>query len=144
MKQRLTAFVLALMLLASLASCSAENPETEDQTQTPAGDSAEIPTVEVSETHAEPEETAIPLGIPPEDNGDRDFHMLVPNEKAYEFVTEATGEVVNDAIFERSNKTAELFKIKFSYQYEPGGWDDRDSYNNFIKNIFTTSKAYKP
>ena len=134
MKQRLTALILVLALLASLASCSAKNPETEDQTQTSAGDSAEIQTADVSETPAEPEETAIPLGIPEEDNGGRDFHMLVPNEKAYEFVTEATGEVVNDAIFERSNKTADLFNISFSYQYEPGGWDDRDSYNNFVKN----------
>ena len=40
-----------------------------------------------------------------------------------------------DAAYVYEHKTADLFNISFSYQYEPGGWDVRDSYNNFIKNI---------
>lgn len=130
MKKRPIAILVLLAFLLTLSSCAATNrtDETEqtDGPATPAEDNAQTPAGE--------EETVIPLGIPEEDNGGRDFHMLVPTEKAYEFVTEATGEVVNDAILERSLKTEELFNIKFSYQYEPGGWDTRDTYNNIIKN----------
>ncbi len=131
--KRTAAMLLALTLLGSLVSCAAQKPE-EEQNQTPSAGVQTQAADPGTETQAAPEETVIPLGIPEEDNGGRDFHVLVPIEKAYEFVTEATGEVVNDAIFERSNKTADLFNISFSYQYEPGGWDYRDSYNNFIKN----------
>ena len=128
-----TALFLALLLIASLSTACSEKT-----TSSEVGEETVLPSAEQNpgepETPAEEEETVIPLGIPEEDNGGRDFHVLVPTEKAYEFVTESTGEVVNDAILGRSQKTEELFGLSFSYQYELGGWDTRDSYNNFIKN----------
>ena len=68
----------------------------------------------------ETEETAteVALNIPKEDNGGRTFQMLVPTEKAYEFVEESTGETVNDAVYNRSLITEEHFNIKFQYQYD--------------------------
>ena len=128
-----TALFLALLLIASLFTACSEKTASPEVSEDPVLPSAEQNPGE-PETPAEEEETVIPLGIPEEDNGGRDFHVLVPTEKAYEFVTESTGEVVNDAILGRSQKTEELFGLSFSYQYELGGWDTRDSYNNFIKN----------
>ncbi len=126
MKKRLLAILLAALLLSAV-SCGSD---TADETSLA---SDQTDTVETAEVTVE-EETVVPLGIPEEDNGGRDFHVLVPTEKAYEFVTENTGEAVNDAMFERSLKTEEHFNIKFTYQYEPGGWDVRDTYNSFISN----------
>ena len=137
MKKRLPAILILLALLLPLVSCAATD-QTDEPTKPTAADT---PAADNTQTPVQEEETVIPLGIPEEDNGGRDFHMLVPTEKAYEFVTEATGEVVNDAIFERSNKTADLFNISFSYQYELGGWDTRDTYNNIIKNAVLAGDA---
>ncbi len=132
MKKRIFALLLAALLLSSAVSCGSDTAE-------------ETISEEAAETAAEtvPGETGISLGIPEEDNGGRDFHVLVPIVKAYEFVTEATGEAVNDAIFERSLKTEEHFNIKFSYQYEDGGWDVRDTYNGLISNaVLAGDSAY--
>lgn len=137
MKKRLPAFLVLLALILTLPSCAGRE-RTDEPTQIPAADA---PAADAAQVPAPEEETVIPLGIPEEDNGGRDFHMLVPTEKAYEFVTEATGEIVNDAILERSLKTEELFNVKFSYQYELGGWDTRDSYNNIIKNAVLAGDA---
>ncbi len=140
MKQRTIAFLVLCALLLSLPSCAGRQ-DAEEPAQSP--DAGSPAAAEPQEQAVPDEETVIPLGIPEEDNGGRDFHMLVPTEKAYEFVTEATGEVVNDAILERSLKTEELFNVKFSYQYELGGWDTRDGYNNIIKNaVLAGDSAY--
>lgn len=129
MKKRITALFLSVLLCSSFISCSNQNADQAEKQP----DSAEINVSQddIAVTEDEPE---IQFGIPEEDNGGRDFHILVPTEKAYEFVTEVTGEVVNDSVYERSLKTEDYFKISFSYQYELGGWDTRDSYNNFVKN----------
>lgn len=114
---------MAALLLTSSVSCSSSSTQETESTLTP----------EVTESVVE-EETVIPLGIPEEDNGGRTFKVLVPTEKEYEFVTKITGEAVNDAAFERSAEVEEHFNIKFSYQYEKGGWGDKATYNNIISN----------
>ena len=140
MKKSIALLLALLTAVLPLAACSEGGTQPETAGNAPA---EAVPSASPEETPVEPEETVIPLGIPAEDNGGRDFHMLVPTEKAYEFVTESTGEVVNDAILARSQKTEELFGISFSYQYELGGWDTRDSYNNFIKNaVLAGDSAY--
>lgn len=120
MKKRMILCLLACLLLAT--SCGDTTAETETTS---------------TENHAETTmdtESTYDLGIPEEDNAGRDFHILVPTEKAYEFAEEATGEVVNDAIYERSLATMEHFNIAFSYQQESGDWEVRNTYNNFISN----------
>lgn len=120
MKKRMILCLLAGLLVAT--SCGNTTAETETTS---------------TENHAETTvdtESTYDLGIPEEDNNGRDFHILVPTEKAYEFAEEATGEVVNDAIYERSLATMEHFNIVFSYQQESGDWEVRNTYNNFISN----------
>lgn len=123
MKKRMILCLLAGLLVTSTVSCGGDTTETQ-------------PTVpsDQTETSAVETESTISLGIPEEDNEGRDFHILVPTEKAYEFATEATGEAVNDAVYNRTLATEEHFNIKFSYQTESGDWNVRDTYNNFISN----------
>ncbi len=122
-------FTLLLALWMAAVSCSACGGKEASIQKTDTDPSAQI-----ADTTQDTEETGLQLNIPTEDHGGQDFHILVPTEKAYEFVTESTGEVVNDVVFQRSQKTEEHFGIRFSYQYEFGNWETRDSYNNFIKN----------
>ena len=126
MKARPIILLLAAILLTQLIACGQEGIASSLPDSDGTAASAEPDTTTV------PEETVVPLGIEKEDNGGRDFHILVPTEKNYEFVTESNGEVVNDAMLARSQKAEELFNIRFSYQYEPGGWDTRDPYNKII------------
>ena len=111
MKKSIALLLALLTAVLHLAACSEGGTLPETAGNAPA---EAVPSASPEETPVEPEETVIPLGIPAEDNGGRDFHMLVPTEKAYEFVTESTGEVVNDVILARSQKTEELFGISFS------------------------------
>lgn len=123
MKKRMILCLLAGLLVTSMVSCGGDTTET--QSATPS---------EQTETSAVETESTISLGIPEEDNEGRDFHILVPTEKAYEFAIEATGEAVNDAVYNRTLATEEHFNIKFSYQTESGDWEVRNTYNNFISN----------
>ncbi len=123
MKNTAALFLLVGILASVMLSCGTE----EGSVETPATDThAEETTVQ--------DETGIPLGIPAEDNGGKSFRMLIPVESAYEFTNEYSGDVVNDAIYDRNLKTEEHFNIKFDYQYEAGNWDQRSSYMNFISN----------
>lgn len=130
MKKRMILCLLACLLTTSMVSCGGGTAETKS-----------VSTETQSESLAAETESTITLGIPEEDYGGRDFHILVPIEKAYEFAEEATGEVVNDAIFNRSVATEEHFNITFSYQQESGDWDVRNTYNNFISNAVISGDA---
>ena len=137
MKARPIILLLAAILLIQLIACGQDGSASSLPDSDGTAASAEPDTTTV------PEETVVPLGIEKEDNGGRDFHILVPTEKNYEFVTESNGEVVNDAMLARSQKAEELFNIRFSYQYEPGGWDTRDPYNKIISSaVLAGDSAY--
>lgn len=95
-------FTLLLALWMAAVSCLACGGKEASIQKTDTDPSAQI-----ADTTQDTEETGLQLNIPTEDHGGQDFHILVPTEKAYEFVTESTGEVVNDAVFQRSQKTPE-------------------------------------
>ncbi len=107
--------LLVLTLCASAVSCGG----------TSGGDTA-AGSVELNAP-----ETSL-LKIPPENNGGRKFQILVPTYTEYEFPEEATGEVVNDALYARTQKVEEHFGIELTCQFEPGHWNDKETYNNFI------------
>ena len=119
MSKRTLTLLIALSMTASICSCG--------------GDSSPNGTTTGTETETtEAPETTLSLGIPEEDNGGRTFTILVPSEKSYEFVTESNGEIINDAMYDRSRKVEEHFNIKFDYRYEPDNWDVRGTYNALI------------
>lgn len=132
MTKRILSLLLAALLITSAVSCGSEtDPETSADPGTTGTDTAAVETEET--------ETEVALNIPKEDNGGRTFQMLVPTEKAYEFVEESTGETVNDAVYNRSLITEEHFNIKFQYQYDFDAWGPHDNYNKIISNSVMAS-----
>ena len=119
MSKRTLTLLIALSMAASICSCGKDNP--------PSGTASDAQ----AETTEAPE-TTLSLGIPEEDNGGRTFTILVPTEKSYEFVTESNGEIVNDAMYNRSRKVEEHFNISFEYRYESDDWEARNNYNALI------------
>ncbi|MBE6613043.1 MAG: extracellular solute-binding protein [Ruminococcaceae bacterium] len=125
MTKRTITLLLVLAMAASMAAC---------------GGSASSDTTAPDTTPA-PETSS--LGFEKEDNGGREFKILVPTKMEIEYPMESNGEVVNDAIFDRNRKVEEYFNIDMVYQYEPGEWDDRDNYNNFfISSVMAGDSAY--
>ncbi len=100
-----TAFLAVLMTL-SAASCGASPASPTDGTTAAEGTATEAPKVEF-----DPFE-----GLPKKDYGGKEFRIqLRPHERwiGDMYVEEATGDVVDDAIFERNSAVADYFNIKF-------------------------------
>ncbi|MBQ2726238.1 MAG: hypothetical protein IJF78_11080 [Clostridia bacterium] len=134
MTKRIFSLLLAALMLTSAVACSeTAAPETS------AVPGTINPETEASET--EETETEITLNIPKEDNGGRTFQMLVPTEKAYEFVEESTGEIVNDAVYGRSLIAEDNFNIKFQYQYATDVYGPHTEYNKIITNSVMASES---
>ena len=75
------------------------------------------------------------LGFGPEDNGGRNFKMLVSSSDAEEHhAKELNSNFVNDAVFKRNIAVQDFFKITLETQIEPGDWADR---NHFIEKVTT-------
>lgn len=108
---RITSALLAILTLASAASCGG-------------GDTGDGTTDAVSgETTAavtEPAEPEFIDGLGEYDFGGEDYNMLIrENRVQHLFVEEAIGEVYNDAAFERNRKIEERFNINFTMQTLP-------------------------
>ncbi|MGN1409657.1 MAG: hypothetical protein ACI4XJ_05715, partial [Eubacteriales bacterium] len=99
---------------------------------------------ENTETAPTPEETELTLAFDAEDNGGKDFNILTTVHAEYEYVvSELTGEVVNDAVFNRNRKVEELLGIHLNFISEPGHWANKDMFNALIKNsVMANDNAY--
>ncbi len=126
--KRIVCFWLALLLTAgSLWSCGdTEAPET-----------SEISEAETTaDLSAQAEETEAPAYTPAvEDFGGASFTILHPTERAYDIAEESTGELVNDAIFDRDMMIAEMYNIHFVHEQETDQWENRSIYNNRIRSV---------
>ena len=107
--KKLLAVLLTLSILFSLAACGAGTDSPPEETSSAPVSSA--PGVE-EETEAE---TAPP--VPEEDFGGVDFNVLAACEQWQDFyVSEQTGDVVNDAVYERNLWLEEYNNIKLTYR----------------------------
>ncbi len=128
MKNKTMLLLLVLALAVSVASCGGDAPAVSDTTSS-TGDT----------TTAEPSL----FNIPREDNGGREFNILVPAHMSYEFPAEENGEIVNDTLFARAMKVEDHFGIKLNYRFEAGNWDDRENYNGLISSsVLANDAAY--
>lgn len=119
MKRRIPALFLALTLTLPAFSCGSQESQTDNVTTT------EAPDVTTEESL---------FKLPKEDNGDREFTIIMPTNIEYEFPEESNGELVNDALYNRDRLVEDHFGIKFSYKREAGSWEEREVYNNLIIN----------
>ncbi|MBQ8400459.1 MAG: hypothetical protein IJX14_00875 [Clostridia bacterium] len=124
-KNAIIALLLAAMLLPALASCG--DSETVAET-TNTADTTAVETEK--ETTAEEARNAISDEIEDEDFGGRDFIVLGSDEQnfgSFIYVEELTGEVLNDAVYNRNLQIEERFNTKVQYTAPSGGYDQANA-----------------
>ena len=114
-KIRSTAFISIIAILISLlASCGGE-AATDNSEQTTSGTDA-----------TQQEENGLPFAVDRHDG--QTFTILTPTENEYDYVSdESSGDIVEDAVYKRNQKTEELLGVKLNAISSPGGWNDRDN-----------------
>ena len=103
MKKRICASLLAAILLLSATSCGggADNPSIAKENS--------------SDSTGEVTTQTIISRLPDADFGGYEFNIFGEKLRDYYFVEEQTGEVVNDAIFERNQLVSERYNIKLNF-----------------------------
>ncbi|MBR4959270.1 MAG: hypothetical protein IKY52_00055 [Clostridia bacterium] len=113
--KNLLCLLMALLLTLPLASCGSTSPET-----TPEGDS------QAADEIAEETEPDILAGI---SYGGADFHIMtsdtaISSNYLLEGSGELTGDIVNDAVFERNLAAEEQLDIHLTYTHTDRNWGD--------------------
>lgn len=126
--------LLAALLLTSCGGAPADDTAAV-QEETAAGETAA--------EQKEPTEDDL-FQVKVEDNGGKTFSILTTETQQYEYdAVELTGDVVNDAVYERNMAVEELLGIDFNFVYKPGDWANKDSYCQIITNsIMAADGAY--
>ena len=127
--------VLLAVLLAALtfAGCAGSNPETPEggtaDVSSPAGGEARDAEGEAGETEYDPF-----AELPSETYGGRAFHLLARQMYLYELWTEEmTGDVFNDAVFERNASVEQRYDVKVEAIPIAGEWGDRSQFLTAVR-----------
>ncbi len=126
--RKITSTVLFVAMLLSLAACGNTTTETETTAETTAGQ---------TETVAEAEETRPMHQVPETDFEGALFHIAYPNWQGYQhyfFADEATGDAMNDAIFERTINVEEYLNVDITQT-------DVGTINDVVSQVKTTVTA---
>ena len=118
----------ALLAALMLAGCSGTNPETPegDKAESPSPAQAEVQITEEIEAETEYDPFA---ELPSDTYGGRSFHLLAREAYLYELWTEEmTGDVFNDAVFERNAAVEQRYDAKIEAIPIAGEWGDRDKF----------------
>ncbi|MCI8387901.1 MAG: hypothetical protein HFE63_05480 [Clostridiales bacterium] len=124
MSKRILSILLLAAMLTSAAACgdtSADNPPPDDS-------SSDLSTTD------EIVDDSPKLAIQKEDNDGKEFTILLPTHARYEYDVEQTGDIVDDAIFNRNQAVEELLGIDFNFVVIDGHWDQRATFINTITN----------
>jgi len=123
--------LLLLAMLLTLASCGGE-----------AGEDAITDMISDDTTEILP--TGPQLNIGSETYDGQKFTILTTLHNEWEHVVEeATGEIVNDAIYNRNMNVESLLNIDIEYIVSAGNWGDRNAYCALIRSdVMSDSKAY--
>lgn len=113
-KIKILAFILAcLMVLPVFTACG---NKSEDATDT------SVVTVDTSEDR-------LPLGVAPENNGGKDFNILLPTHDTLDFANERGNTVVSHAVYDADTKVEEHLGINIIYTQLDGDWNKRATFN---------------
>ncbi len=111
MKKNFTALILCFLMLSGAVSCGSNDTAVTTETTLSEGTSSAVEsTVETTDY----------LGDVLPDDIDMDgytFRMFIRNDESYikeMYIEESDGEILNDAIFERNSKVAEMYNITYS------------------------------
>ena len=142
MKIKITAILLALLMLAqvSLTACSNAGG-TEEQTGGTTAPSANAN----PDDGADPAETRIDPGLPEKDFGGYDFRMLGKGTsnshwKSMDLTAEElTGDAVNDAVFQRNELVSERYGVNF-VEYAVGDYFNQGK--EFTNSVLANADDY--
>ncbi len=110
--KRTLSLVLALLLLVSATACG----NTSEQTPVSADNPVSAPAEEAAEETEAPE-TELTDNLPEKDYEGRAVQLLTSAEQWQEFYnSEQTGEVMDDAVYERNLAVEDRFGVKLNYQ----------------------------
>ena len=131
--KRFSLILAAVLLASAVVSCGGgETTTTPETTAAVTGGESTVETEEVFDPFA---------NLPEKDYEGFDFHMLIRNNPRWiedMYVEKATGEIVDDAIFERNSMIAEKYNISITYQ--PSSHDNTET--DAVKTILAGDDAY--
>ncbi len=142
MKKRIISLTLSLVLLSSLFTGCAGDKQTDAEGAPSASDEPQAMQGDPSGKDEAAEETepaaADRIGFESCDYGGTTFTVLSNMYKPYEFNTdELTGDVVNDAVYEKDQLVMEYLGIEINDILEDGDWPARDAFNAKITQAVT-------
>ena len=124
MKKLLCLFLTLLFILPTLFAC-ADNSGTKTSATTVENPSSVTTTQE---------EQDIFEGLEVKDYGGKTFNMLVRDNYATEFVVDGeTGEIINDAVYQRNRAVEDRFNVKIAAMVTPGNWDNKDKFMGILR-----------
>ena len=123
MKRKLSLLLALLMLAGTAVSCASENPESGNEAEVAAEPAAEETVPEVEEEVEKPFLDNLPDDL---NFGGTDFNMLFRSSREADmFAEELTGEIVTDAVYERTVKLEDRLGVTFRHMLLPddsGQW----------------------
>ena len=124
-KIRFLSFVLAILMIVPLITACG-NKETE-----------ETDDIVVTDTP----DDRLPLSIAAEDNGGREFKILLPTHDTWDYANEAGGTVVSQAVYKVDTQVEDHLGIEISYTQLDGNWAKRATFNNRLLSMAMGSSA---
>ena len=127
--KKTTKFILAALLASmSMSAFSGCGEATSDGV----GDSSSTPPTDDSSVA---EELPYDFAVKRENNNDAIINILVPKHAEYEFmVEESSGDIVEDAIYNRNRKTEEWLGVKMTFESRPDfAGSDADNFNKLVR-----------
>ncbi len=129
--KRIFVLLLCALLLAGCGTGSTDSKETANTEDTAADTTVQTET----ETETEDSDAAL-FQIEKESNGSKTFTILTSDQCNYEFLAEElTGELLNDAVYNRNLAVEELLDVTLDVVSKPGAYDggDREKFWALVK-----------
>jgi|LSQX01.2.fsa_nt_gb maltose-binding protein MalE len=143
--ERLLLMILAVAIIAATTIACKNNSDEETDTETETSSAVETTiTEETTDRYSEKDD------LPEKMNFDKDVTVLIWDSIENEWYAEKmTGEVINDAIYQRNLTVEERMNIRFNFNQIPGDGGDTTRFVNEVKSsvyagdgVYTFISAY--
>ena len=142
----ISVFLIILMLAATMVACANTPDDGAVETTTPTGEAADTTPVQGEIEETTPAETAPALQLPEGLSFNKDTFTIFTwsNQTQWEWDAEDyTGELLDDAIYDRKLETEERVGVTLNFIKEPGEWENRNNFiNKLAASVMSGAKAY--
>lgn len=134
--KKLLSMILALLMIACCAASCSEKPASAPDEQ----EASPVPEAAPAET--EPPETTLLDRLPEMTFDGRDYTILLRTGMEYEFSSEElTGEIINDAVYERNNLLEARYNIRVNHVDRATTWGSGDRFNPELNAMILSGDA---